>query len=98
MGKRFLDVTARTTLDFLEARAEGDDWTDEAVAVLDVESPGEAELVELGLELDPSDTDNLPHHAQYVPLSPDQARSLAADLEDAADAAEAGERLTSRRG
>lgn len=95
---RHLDVTARTTLDHVEAIAEGVDWTDEAVAVLDVESPAGRDVVRVGLELDPLEAGELPHHVQYVPLDPDQARTLAADLEEAADAAEAGEKLTSRRG
>jgi hypothetical protein len=95
---RHLDVTARTTLDHVEARAEGDGWTDEAIAVVDVESPACEDVVRVGLELDPLETTELPPHVQYVPLTPDQARTLADDLENAADAAEAGERLTSRRG
>ena len=98
MRPRHLDVTAHTTFDHVGARAEGDGWTDETVAVLDVTSPAGDPTVSLGLELDPSGTPNLPHHADYVPLTPDQARTLAAELEAAATAAEAGEAMTSGRG
>ncbi|ESP87807.1 DUF6360 family protein [Candidatus Halobonum tyrrellensis] len=98
MRPRHLDVTAYTTFDHVGARAEGDGWTDEAVAVLDVTSPAGEPTVSLGFELDPSDTPNLPHHADHVPLTPERARTLAAELEAAADAAEAGEAMTSGRG
>lgn len=98
MERRQLDVTAYTTFDFLDGRAEGVDWTDEGVAVLDVESPEGDEGVRLGLELDPADLEHAPAHADYVSLTPEQARTLAAELEDVADAAEAGESHTSGRG
>jgi hypothetical protein len=98
MRRRHLDVTACTTFDHLDARAEGDGWSEAAVAVLDVASPAGAERVTLGLELDPSDVDRLPHHADYVPLTPAQARTLAAELESVAAAAEQGSAVTSRRG
>lgn len=39
MNRRFLDVTANTTLEFVDGRAVGDDWSEAAAAVLDVESP-----------------------------------------------------------
>ena len=97
MTRRLLDVTANTTLDFVDGRAAGVDWTDDGVAVVDVESPRDEEAVTLGLELDPADLDRLDHHADYVTLSPDQARTLAADLEAAADAAERGDSMTSGR-
>lgn len=99
MDRRLLDVTARTTLDFLDARAEGVDWTDEAAAVLDVYTPRDDEAVTLALELDPSDLEHVPQHADRVGLSAEQARTLAADLEAAADAAERDEAYgRSRRG
>ena len=97
MHRRFLDVTSRTTFDHLPARAEGDGWTRESIAVLDVESPRGEDQVELGFELDGS-TEALPHHVDRVPLRPEQARALAADLEAAAAAAERGEAMVSRRG
>ena len=93
--RRHLDVTAYTTLDHVDARAEGDGWTDDGVAVLDVESPRGEDGVSLGLELDPGG--HLPHHADYAALTPAQARTLAEALEEAAAAAERGESLTSGR-
>jgi hypothetical protein len=96
--RRQLDVTASTTFDFLEARATGDGWTEERVAVLDVESPRDEETVTLALELDPVGLECLEPHADTVPLTPGQARELAAELETAADAAERGEARTSGRG
>lgn len=98
MNRRLLDVTANTTLDFVEGRAESADRTEEAAAVVDVESPQGAETVSLGVELDPTDLDRLAPHADYVTLTPAQARTLAADLEAAADAAESGDSMTTRRG
>lgn len=98
MDRRYLDVTAHTTLDHLTVRAEGADWTDESVAVLDVTSPRDEKRVTLGLEVDPDGLDELPHHVDYLPLTPEQARDLALDLEKAATAAERGDAMTSRRG
>lgn len=95
--RRQLDVTAYTTFDHVDARAMGDGWTDEAVAVLDVESPRDERAVTLGLELDPVELEHLEPHADTVPLTPGQARVLAAELEAAADAAESGEAMTSGR-
>lgn len=90
-------MTAYTTFDHLDARAVGEGWSEAAVAVLDVESPAGGRIVRLGLELDPSDLDRLPHHVDYVPLTPEQARSLADDLTEAAAAAEQDEEMTSGR-
>ncbi len=83
MHRRITDVTAHTTFDYVEARALGPDWSDDAVAVMDVTPDGEA--VSLALELDPDDLDNVDAHADRVRLSPDQARTLAAELRVAAD-------------
>lgn len=98
MRGRHLDVTADTTFDHLDARTEGDEWVNDAIAVLDVTSPADETTVTLGLELDPGDLVALPHHVDYVPLSTDQARTLAAELLDVARAAERGDAVTSRRG
>ena len=95
--RRHLDVTAHTTLDHVDARAEGAGWTDEAIAVLDVESPRDERIVSLGLELDHTVLEHLAPHADYVSLSPEQARTLAGALEEAATAAERGRPLTSGR-
>lgn len=89
MDRRLLDVTAYTTFDFVPAQAQGADWLEEAVAVLDASVPDhDSERVELSLELDPSDLDRLDHHADIVKLSPSEARELADDLEKAANKAE----------
>jgi hypothetical protein len=89
MDRRLLDVTAYTTFDFVPAQAQGADWLEEAVAVLDADVPDhDPERVELSLELDPSDLDRLDHHADIVKLSPSEARELADDLEKAANKAE----------
>ncbi|MGZ0747488.1 DUF6360 family protein [Haloparvum sp. AD34] len=103
---RHLNVTANTTFDHLPARATGDGWDVETVAILDVESPGEESpgdetdgdelAVRVGLELD-ADVDGLPHHAAFLSLSPTQARTFAGDLERVATAAENGETITSGR-
>jgi len=89
MKSRLLDVTAYTTFDFVPAQAMGDDWFEEAIAVLDASVPEhDPDCVELSLELDPSDLDNLDHHADIVKLTPSEARELAAALQDAADRAD----------
>lgn len=98
MRRRLLDVTAYTTFDFLDARAEGVDWTDEAVAVLDVDAPKGEESVTLAVELDPSDLDGVERHVDRLDLSPEQARTLADELGDAAADAESGGRESGRRG
>lgn len=98
MRRRHLDVTANTTFDHLDVRVEGGDWSKEVVAVLDVTSPRDESNVTLGLELDPSDLECLPHHADYVSVTPEQARTLAAELEAAARAAENGDAMASGRG
>jgi len=92
MDSRLLDVTAYTTFDFVPAQAVGDDWFEEAIAVLDASVPEhDPDCVELSLELDPSDLENLDHHADIVKLTPSEARELATALEDAAAEAESGD-------
>lgn len=89
MPNRVMEVTADTTFDLLDGEAEGHGWTDEAVAVLDVAASGEdPDSVSLRLELDNTDLENLPAHADSVRLSADQARTLAAELERRADRVE----------
>jgi len=90
MSRRLLDVTADTDFDYLPARAEGVDWTDEGIAVLDVEAEGG--LLELAVERDPVDLDRLEGHVDRVELTPDQARTLAATLRDRAAELDAEER------
>jgi hypothetical protein len=110
MRRRLLDVTAHTTLDFVDARALHPDWAEPAGAVVDVDTPGRGDArgragggvrghgpsseeprVHLSVELDAADLEALPRHVDRLELSPADARTLAADLLEAADAAEAGE-------
>jgi hypothetical protein len=88
MSHRVLDVTAYTTFDYLEGSASGIDWEEEGVVVLDVESDENAGVVILSTELDPTDVDRLDQHADHVQLFPEQARTLASTLREAADRAE----------
>lgn len=80
---RLLRVNAYTTLDMADARAIGHDFADEeALAVLNVTAPRKnPDHVELQLELDNSQLESLPAHAEKVTLTPEQAREVAADLE-----------------
>ncbi|MFB6171065.1 MAG: DUF6360 family protein [Haloarculaceae archaeon] len=90
MPDRITSVNAYTTLDLLDGRAEGHDFEEDAYATLNVTSPRTApDHVSLQLELDATDLDHLPAHADSVWLSPDQARELAADLESHAESVEA---------
>lgn len=108
---RYLNVTANTTFAHLPARATGDGWGADTVAIVDVESPGQESpgdeipgdespgddpTVRVGLELD-ADVAGLPHHAVFLALSPAEARTFAGDLERVATAAENGETTTSGR-
>ena len=90
MAERILSVTAYTTLDLADAEAEGHEFTEEVYAVLNVTSPrNDPDHVELALELDGTSLEHLPPHADRVRLSPEEARRVAADLEEHADAVEA---------
>ena len=91
MADRIMTVNAFTTLDLVEARAEGHGFEEEAFATLDVTSPRtEPDHVELQLELDNTQLEELPAHAETVELTPEQAREVAAALEEhAADVEDA---------
>ena len=97
MSKRLLNVTAHTTFDFLHGRVLGPEWIEEGMAVLDIESPRDSSAVILGIEFDPGSIKQVPPHADLVELSLGEARTLAAELETAAAAAESGEAMTSGR-
>jgi len=89
MADRIMKVNAYTTLDLLDGTAEGHDFEEDAMAVLNVTSPRrDPDHVSLQLELDNTDLESLPPHADSVRLSPGQARELAAALEDHADQVE----------
>ncbi|WP_411964746.1 DUF6360 family protein [Haloferax sp. YSMS24] len=90
MTDRILKVNAYTTLDLLDGTADGHDFDESAFAVLNVTSPRKnPDEITLELELDGTQLDTLPPHADRVTLSPDEARTLAADLEKHAERVEA---------
>ena len=89
MADRVLKVNAYTTLDLVDARAEGHGFEESAYATLNVTAPrNDPDRVELQLELDNTQLDALPAHADTADLSPEQARALAADLEKYAEKVE----------
>jgi NADH:ubiquinone oxidoreductase subunit D len=92
MHRRLLDVTAYTTLDFVEASALGVDWTEAAPAVVDVGTPEDHEdldgVVRLSVELDGTELHRVKPHVARLDLSTAQARTLAADLVEYADRAD----------
>lgn len=82
MPDRIMKVNAYTTFDLLDGEAKGHGWNDEALAILNVTAPRENPgHVSLELELDNTDLENLPAHADSVTLSAEQARTLAEELE-----------------
>jgi hypothetical protein len=92
MVDRIMKVNAFTTLDLLDGEAEGHDFEEEAYAVLNVTSPREdPDHVSLQLELDNTQLETLQAHADTVRLSADEARQLAAELEDHAEKVEAAQ-------
>lgn len=89
MADRIMTVNAYTTLDLVEAEAEGHGFTEAAYATLNVTSPRtDPDRVTLQLELDNAELNELPAHADTVTLSPSEARTLAADLEEHAQTVE----------
>jgi len=88
MADRIIKVNAYTTFNLLDGEAEGHGWTEDALAVLNVTS-GDAGDVVLELELDNTETEQIPAHAERVRLSPSEARELASELDSYADRAEA---------
>ncbi|WP_132059129.1 DUF6360 family protein [Halorussus amylolyticus] len=89
MTDRVLKVNAYTTLDLVDATAEGHDFEESAYATLNVTAARrDPEHVELQLELDNTELDSLPAHADTVTLAPEQARSVAAALERHAERVE----------
>ncbi|UPW01610.1 DUF6360 family protein [Halorussus gelatinilyticus] len=93
MADRVLKVNAYTTLDLVDATAEGHDFEESAYATLNATAArNDPDSVDLQLELDNTDLDALPAHADRVALSPEQARTLAADLEKHAERVEQARR------
>jgi hypothetical protein len=92
MPDRLLKINAYTTFDMLDGEAEGHEFTEAALAVLNVTAPRRnPEAVTLELELDNTQLDHLPAHADRVTLSAEQARDLAAELETYAGNVEAAQ-------
>lgn len=92
MPDRLLRINAYTTFDMLDGTATGHDFEEEAFAVLNVTAPREnPDHVKLELELDNTQLETLPAHADRVTLSADQARTLAGELEKYADRVEAAQ-------
>lgn len=91
MPKRLMDVNAKTTFDYLNTKVEGDGWEEDAIAVLNVDTPTDTANggeVRLRLEIDDASTNSIPAHINTVPLTPEQARELAAALEQYAASAD----------
>ena len=90
MVDRIMKVNAYTTLDLLDGETEGHEFTEEAFAIMNVTSPRQdPDHVSLQVELDNTQLEHLPAHAETVRLSPEEARKLAADLEKHAETVEA---------
>jgi hypothetical protein len=92
MPDRLLRINAYTTFDMLDGSAQGHDFDEEAFAVLNVTAPRrDPDHVTLELELDNTQLETLPAHADRVTLSAAQARELADELEKYAAKVEATE-------
>lgn len=90
MADRIMTVNAYTTLDLLEGRAEGHGFEEEAMATLNARTPRtDPEHVTLQLELDNTELEQLPAHADSVTLTAEQARTLAEELTECAKRVEA---------
>jgi hypothetical protein len=87
MADRILRTNAYTTFDLLDAEVEGHGFTETAFAILNVttDSREDPDNVELQLELDNTELDAVPAHADKVTLSAAQARELAGELDRYAD-------------
>lgn len=93
MTDRLLRVNAYTTFDMVDAEAVGHDFTEDAFAVLNVTAPREnPDHVSLELELDNTQLERLPAHADRVTLSAAEARTLAEELESYAERVETAQR------
>ena len=90
MPDRLLRINAYTTFDYLDGEAEGHDFEESAPAVLNVTAPRKnPRNVTLELELDNTELETLPAHADRVTLSAAEARELAGELEEYAERVEA---------
>lgn len=91
MADRIMTVNAYTTLDLLDGCAEGHGFEEEAMATLNARTPrDDPDHVTLQLELDNTELEHLPAHADSVTLTADQARTLAEEITECAEQIEAG--------
>jgi hypothetical protein len=89
MADRLMKVNAYTTLDLVDAVAKGHEFETESLAVVNATADREEpDCVRLQLELDNMTEEHLPAHMEEVQLTPDQARTIASDLEKHADRVE----------
>ena len=89
MTDRLMKVNAYTTLDLVDATARGHDFETESFAVVNATADRKhPDCVRLQLELDNMTEEHLPAHMEEVELSPEQARTLADDLQTHADRVE----------
>ena len=86
MADRIVKINAYTTFTLLDGELEGHGWRTDAPAVLNVTTEGGGVVVEV--ELDNTETADVPPHADRLDLSPDEARELASELASYADRAE----------
>ncbi|WP_248909498.1 DUF6360 family protein [Halocatena marina] len=92
MADRIMTVNAYTTLDLLDGRAQAHEFEEQALATLNVSAPRQSpEHVTLQLELDNTDLDHLPPHADSVTMTAEQARTLAGELIEYAERVETTE-------
>lgn len=93
MKGRILDVNAHTTIDHVEGKIFGPDWSDPGIAVLDVDTPDDdLEPIHLELAFDATDGECVRAHADRLTLTAAQALAVAADLHTAARDAQAIDR------
>ncbi|MFU8868426.1 DUF6360 family protein [Natronococcus sp.] len=89
MADRLMKVNAYTTLDLVDAVAKGHEFETESLAVVNATADREEpDCVRLQFELDNMTEEYLPAHMEELQLTPDQARTIAADLEKHADRVE----------
>ncbi|MCU4751914.1 DUF6360 family protein [Halobacteria archaeon AArc-curdl1] len=89
MADRLMSVTAYTTLELADVLVKGHDFETEGYAVVDATADRKSpDHVKLQLEADNMTETHLPAHMEELRLTPEQARALAADLEEHADRVE----------
>lgn len=91
MSNRLLSVTAQTTLDYVDALATGYEFEFDSVGVVNATTDREdPTAVRLQIELDNRSEEHFPKHMVELQLDSDQARELAAELEEHAGRIEDG--------